>query len=579
MRDEKETKGAVTPSVCDDFERTQYQKDVETTANGPATNDIANYVVTYKTWCVVWILAWSYGISFWIVPSAQAAQTVIANQLGDPTAAPWYISVYTITVTIAFMVCGANSDLFGRRWFIIGGNVLLFIGFIVGGTATNNRAAITAFALIGFGAGNAQLAAFALPELLPNKWRHSAVVLADIGCYFAVVVGPVAGRFAAEHGEAWRWLFYGPAIAVFFSFCGLLCYYYPPQHPRGLPLNRALKELDYAGAILFTVSATLVLVGIVYTTALPSSNPKVIGTLAAGFALLLIFAIYEHFAPLKQPLTPTHVFLRGKGREFTAPFVVGFFYYGLNLIYTNQISILFTDPTTTYQYATVLTLPQNLGLVLGAVLLTLFGSKIGHWRWQLTGSVTLTVLFGALLALGTPSRRATMMAFVFLAETVYGWAQYLSITYIQFGVEQAELGISGGLAGVARFAGGAIAISVFTTILTNAVRMHTPKIVVPALEAAGASSQIVDVILEALPLGQEALAGVEGASAEVLDAARTAYQQVYVIGLRTTALSTLAFGIVGIVACLFCEDIGRKMNDKIEIFLENDVHAERNEYH
>ena len=92
-----------------------------------------DYVVTWKTWCVVWILAWSYGISFWIVPSASAAQTVIATQLGDASKAAFYIPVYTMTVTIAFMVCGANSDLFGRRWFIIGGNVLLFIGFIVGG--------------------------------------------------------------------------------------------------------------------------------------------------------------------------------------------------------------------------------------------------------------------------------------------------------------------------------------------------------------------------------------------------------------------------------------------------------------
>ena len=52
------------------------------------------------------------------------------------------------------------------------------------------------------GAGNAQLAAFALPELLPNKWRHWAIVLADIGVFFAVVVGPVAGRFSVQHKDA-----------------------------------------------------------------------------------------------------------------------------------------------------------------------------------------------------------------------------------------------------------------------------------------------------------------------------------------------------------------------------------------
>jgi MFS family permease len=96
------------------------------------------------------ILALSYGISFWIVPSLSACGAVVATQLGDPTKAAWYVSLYTITVTIAFMVCGANSDLFGRRWFIVGGNAILFVGFIVGGTAKNNTSMLAAMSLIGF---------------------------------------------------------------------------------------------------------------------------------------------------------------------------------------------------------------------------------------------------------------------------------------------------------------------------------------------------------------------------------------------------------------------------------------------
>ena len=72
-----------------------------------------------------------------------------------------------MTVTIAFIyenyklavllilqikarVCGANGDLFGRRRFIIFGNVLLLIGFIVRGSAKNKKAIIAACALIGF---------------------------------------------------------------------------------------------------------------------------------------------------------------------------------------------------------------------------------------------------------------------------------------------------------------------------------------------------------------------------------------------------------------------------------------------
>lgn len=56
------------------------------------------------------------------------------------------------------------------------------------------------------------------------------------------------------------------------------------------------------------------------------------------------------------------------------------------------------------------------------------------------------VFFGALLALATPDRFDMVAAFIFLSEVGFGWAQYLSIAYIQFGTDQVELGISGGLA-------------------------------------------------------------------------------------------------------------------------------------
>ncbi|KAH7170110.1 fungal trichothecene efflux pump [Dactylonectria macrodidyma] len=545
--------------------------------------DDTQYDVTFKTWIVASILALSYGISFWIVPSLSSCQAGVAAQLGDVAQASWYVPIYTMTVTLAFMICGANSDLFGRRWFIIGGNVLMFIGFIVGGTAKNNTSIITACALIGFGGGNAQLAAFALPELLPNKWRHSAIVFADIGVYFAVIVGPVAGRFAIQKGEHWRWLFYGPAIVVVFSFIGLYMYYYPPRHPRGLPTKQALRELDYVGALLFIVATTLILTGIVYTTTLESSNPKVIGTLVPGFALMTAFALWETFAPLKQPLTPTRIFTRDNGRELTAPFIAGFvvtmFYYCLNVVYPTMIAVFFTNETTDFKYAVVLTLPQNLGLTFGAVLLTLFGTKIGHWRWTLTGSVTVMVVFGALLALGTPDRFGMVIAFIFLAEIGFGWAQYLSIAFIQFGTDQVELGISGGLAGVSRFAGGAIAISVYTTILTNVQSSSMLKLVPTAAINAGLPEGSVEKLLAALPLGSAALQEVPGITADIMVAAGAAFQQTYIVGLRTTCLSSLSFGIIGIIACLCCQDIEHKMNDKIEIFLENDKHADMNKYH
>lgn len=48
---------------------------------------------------------------------------------------------------------------------------------------------------------------------------------------------------------------------------------------------------------------------------------------------------------------------------------------------------------------------------------------------------------------------------------------------------------------------------------------------------------------------------------------------------RTVALTLMGFGGVGIISCFLIEDIGPKMNAKIEVFLENDVEAHMNKYH
>jgi hypothetical protein len=201
---------------------------------------------------------------------------------------------------------------------------------------------------------------------------------------------------------------------------------------------------------LFTAGATLVLTGVIYTTIVPSSDPKVIGLLVSGFVVIIAFALYETFVPLKQPMTPPKIFAKDYGREFTAPFIAGvivnMFFYSVNIAYPTAINVLWTDASTPLSYSLELTLPQNLGLIFGSMLLWFFGIKIGHWKWQFIGSFTVMTIFGALLALATPNNKGMIMAFVFITQGAYGWAQTLSITWIQFGVPQTELGISGALA-------------------------------------------------------------------------------------------------------------------------------------
>lgn len=86
------------------------------------------------------------------------------------------------------------------------------------------------------------MAAFALPELLPNKWRHIGVVIADFTVYIAVILGPVTARFGQEFGT-WEWNFWSVAIFQGLSFFGLLFLYFPPARPYVLPISPLANDV------------------------------------------------------------------------------------------------------------------------------------------------------------------------------------------------------------------------------------------------------------------------------------------------------------------------------------------------
>lgn len=73
------------------------------------------------------------------------------------------------------------------------------------------------------------------------------------------------------------------------------------------------------------------------------------------------------------------------------------------------------------------------------------------------------------------------------------------------------------------------------------------KLVPPAATAAGLPESSVEALLAALPVGSAALEKIPGISADIIAAASEAFKQSYVVGLRTTCLSSLSFGVIGII--------------------------------
>jgi hypothetical protein len=244
-----------------------------------------------------------------------------------------------------------------------------------------------------------------------------------------------------------------------------------------------------------------------------------------------------------------------------------------------MVSVFYITPTTSRSQTLLLTLPPNLGLVFGSILLISLGNLIGRWRTTLAVTWSGMVIFGSLMALVTPYNKGLMIGLTFVQQTFFGWAQYESIMFTQFGVHQHDLGLSGGLAGASRFAGGSIAQAIYTTILTNAQSSKAAATVPAAAIAAGLSSENAAKLLAAFPLGAKAIAAVPGINTEIVAAASTAFQWSYAHGLKIMILSSLSFGLLGLILVLLTESVEKKMNSEINVYLENDVNKEKNEFH
>ncbi|KAJ5874568.1 uncharacterized protein N7529_002998 [Penicillium soppii] len=543
------------------------------------SNESTEPVVTLKTWIVASILSCGYGLSFWPIPVVAAIGTMISADMGDSTGYIWFVPAWTISITCAFLIFGPNTDLLGRRWFLVLGNLVCFVGHIVVATAKSTNQVIAGLVISGFGGANCQMAAFALPELLPNKWRHIGVVIADFTVYVAVIVAPVTARYGYELGN-WAWNFWGVAIFQGLSFFGLLFLYYPPKHPLGIPYKEAFKSLDYLGAFLFIGGAVPFLMGIVWAGVYESNDAHVVAPLVVGAVLLICFALWESFGNLEYPLTPTYVFASSWGRDFTAPVialgVVNMFYYSSSILWPQMITVFYTNGGADWKYSVILSLPQGLAIFFGAMLLTFFGSKLRHWQWQLTGSVFVMVVFGSLLGLVTPTNKGTMIAFIFLSQAGFGWAIYLSIAITQMGVDHKNLGVSGGISGCIRFAAGAVATSIYQTVFSNTLTKYTAIYVPTASIAAGLPESEVKDLMSVVSQGATAM---KAYSPAIVAAAEAALGQAYCKAIFVVAMVSMAFGILGLAACLCCKDVDSKMTNKIEVYLENTDLSDRNKHH
>jgi len=111
-----------------------------------------------------------------------------------------------------------------------------------------------------------------------------------------------------------------------------------------------------------------------------------------------------------------------------------------------MVNNFFTTTSSPPSKALKLSVIQGVGILIGAIGLAVLGGRIKHWKWQMVVAFTLMTLFGSLLGIGRPGREVVCIVLFSFSAIFYAWSQYLVTAYAQFGAEQVELGVAGGLA-------------------------------------------------------------------------------------------------------------------------------------
>ncbi|KXH59317.1 fungal trichothecene efflux pump [Colletotrichum salicis] len=491
--------------------------------------------------------------------------TFINADIGPSPYISWVNIARTLSLSFTYTILGRLSDLFGRRWFFIGGNVVAIVGIIVCAVAHNVETLIVGAAIYGLGETVQLSFNVAVGELVPNKYRPIVLSLIFLTNAPISAFGPfVARKFVENPNLSWRWCFYINIIAVGLAIVLLYLFYHPPTfellHDRKTK-RELLKELDYLGIFLWTSGLTLLLMGVSWGGVMfPWDSAATITSLVLGVILLVALFCWEAFADLQYPAIPVKFFAnRGFMALVCCATVATMFYYSAVLLWPQQVQALYTTDIT---YGGWLSSTVASATALGQVCAGGIVKWGGNVRYWIIFSTFCMVGFVGALASLTPETLNTGIALTILGPFFVGFIELASLALAPLFCKPSDIGLASGLLASIRSAGGSIAVAVYTTILSNRLATEIPAAIRGPAVAAGLPSSQLPALAKAVQAGK--LAAFPGLTSAVKAAVAKVLPNAYSKAFETVYLASLGFGAIAIVGCLFSKDAQKHLTNKVE---------------
>ncbi|KAF2840253.1 fungal trichothecene efflux pump, partial [Patellaria atrata CBS 101060] len=391
-------------------------------------------------------------------------------------------------------------------------------------------------------------------------------------------MGPaIATSFIVHYPSVgWRGIYW---LLLALNGTALICwaaFYFPPtfeeKHKRDIDSKMYwLKHFDWFGTFLFAGGFIVFLLGLSWGGAVyPWKSAAVISSIIIGFIVLVIFVLYEIYAPIKEPLIPMHLFANGRWSAAVVLLGLGAgVYYAFSIVWPAQVAVIYNNGDPMWVgYVSILV---GMGIITGQIVAGALAVRIGKTRYQCMAVFTIGGIFLGCAAIAEPDNFKTTLALIFLGCFFIGWNESICLANSTILVrDQRDIGVAGGTAGSVRAAICAVMVAVFVTVMTNRLGETIPEQVPPALIAAGLPETSVPDFLAAFNVGADALAAVEGVTEQIIGVGAEAYKWASADAYRTVYLVNIAFSGIAILLTWFAPNTDELMSGKVAATLHHE---------
>ncbi len=404
----------------------------------------------------------------------------IVTDLGGNDLYTWVVTIYLLTSTITVPFYGKLSDLYGRKPLLMIGITLFLVGSALSGLSQTMWQLILFRGIQGLGAGALfPISLAVIGDLFTpaERGRYQGLFGAVFGISF--IVGPALGGFLTDQ-VSWHWVFY-VNLPI-----GLISLYVIWRLLPTMRARNATRNLDYLGALVFTIAIGLLLVGLTNKQSKDWSDPWVGGLILAGLVGSVIFVIVERFA--KEPIVPLDLW---RNRTFVssmlATFMVSFGFFGAIIFLPRWFQVVRGDSATVSGYEVF---PLLFGLIFSSIVGGIIVSRTGRYKTLVIGAVAVMVVGLVLMQLTLKTDVSIPQLWLAMFVTGLGIGPTLSVftIIVQNAVPFSKLGVATANLTFFRQIGGSVGLAISGTIFANSLSSELPRKLEPIIGKIAASA-------------------------------------------------------------------------------------------